>query len=429
MNRYPASTKSERIVQGRNVNPVAVNARVTVAPVRRKLRSQARPLPTGFPRFGAYLVSYLANRESLELTLESFRASDWGDEPRVFIQSPAWPMGKASASRNYKRALAAAAADGCDFALILEDDIRACRWLRHNLTNIPLVARDQCDYFSLFMPDTIASPWLRQEAHLGYRLAKPLYIGPNQMWEKFRLWGSQAYLLSRRFLLAALDRWDDLREGQDARVLNICSEFNLPMWYSAPCLIEHAPLRTAFATPIARAPDFDADFHFQHRSGFQPPEAVPGWLTWKEGKLLWKMATQRHVLELATWPGRATVCLAQQAIHVTTVTPNEPSGSREWVRRFALSPRVDFHKGDVLGICRALDRRFDMAFVDTLHDAQSVRRDIDALLPLLQPRALIAFHDYPDPGWPEVRPVVDDYARRLGWTRIAQADYLGVFQT
>jgi hypothetical protein len=42
---------------------------------------------------------------------------------------------------------------------------------------------------------------------------------------------------------------------------------------------------------------------------------------------------------------------------------------------------------------------------------------------------LLAFHDYPDPGWPDVRRVVDDHARRLGWQRTAQADFLGVFRT
>src|SRR5262249_36643804 len=82
-------------------------------------------------------------------------------------------------SRNYKRALEAALADGCDFAVLLEDDVRACHHLRANLKAIPLLRRDQCDYFSLFMPDLIASPWERHEKHLGYRLAKPLYTGPE----------------------------------------------------------------------------------------------------------------------------------------------------------------------------------------------------------------------------------------------------------
>lgn len=40
----------------------------------------------------------------------------------------------------------------------------------------------------------------------------------------------------------------------------------------------------------------------------------------------------------------------------------------------------------------------------------------------------MAFHDYPDPTWPDVRRVVDERARNLGWKRVAQADFLGIFR-
>jgi hypothetical protein len=56
-----------------------------------------------------------------------------------------------------------------------------------------------------------------------------------------------------------------------------------------------------------------------------------------------------------------------------------------------------------------------------------VRRGIEAALPLLAGDGLLAFHDYPDPSWPDVRRVVDDYARRLDWQRIAQAGFVGIF--
>jgi predicted O-methyltransferase YrrM len=396
---------------------------------RNPLHEEARPLPPGFPRFKAYLVSYAANHESMQKTLESFRACDWGEDPLVLIQPPEWPIDTTSASGNYKRALEAALSDGCDFALFLEDDVRVNRWLRRNLSAIPLVQRDQCDYLSLFMPDLIASPWERHEPHLGYRLAKPLYSGPNRMWEKHRLWGSQACVLSRRFILAALERWDRLNAGQDTRLISVCSELRLPMWYSAPCLIQHAPLRSAFNTPAAYAADFDRNFVFAAGAGFQAPEEIPGWLTLEEGNLLWQQAAGCRVLELGTAAGRSTVCLGQQARRVVTVDRLDQAEAKEWVKRFGLSDRVEFRLGDVEENCRMLSGRFDLVFIDTDHDAAAVARDIEAALPLLEPGGRLAFHDYPDPGWPEVRRIVDEYAQRLGWHRLAQADYLGVFQS
>jgi len=393
-------------------------------PLRTALHEAPGPLRGDFPRFKAYVVSYPANHESLQETLKSYRESDWGEEPRLFLQPSDWPVGTQSAANNYKRAIE----DDCDFAVISEDDVRVGRHLRRNLQAIPLLRRDQCDYFSLFMPDLIASPWERQEPHLGYRLAKPLYAGPNQMWEKHRIWGAQTYVLSRRFLRAALERWDRLAESQDTRVVSVCSELRWPMWYSAPCLIQHAPLRSAFSTPTAYAPDFDPDFIFEVGAGYQPPEAVAGWLTCEEGKMLWQLAAGRDVLELGTTAGRATVCLAQQSRRVVSVDPLDQTEARQWVRRYGLADRVEFLRGEAMDRCRELREQFDLVLLDTEHDEESLRRDLDAALPRLRRGGFLAVHDYPDPDWPAVRRVVDEYARRHNLKRHAQVDYLGVFR-
>jgi hypothetical protein len=398
-------------------------------PHRTPLRGPVATLPDGFPRIGAFLVTYPANAASLALTLESIRASDWGEEPAVVTQPADWPPGWDSGPRNYRRALEAAASDGCDFALVLEDDVRVNRHLRHNLLTNPLVARDQCDYLSLYIPDLIADPWERREEHLGYRLARPRYAGSNALWSRSRVWGAQGLLLSRRFVLAALARWDRLASGQDTRVISVCAEFGLPLWYTAPCLVEHAPLGSAFGTPTAHAPDFDPDFRLEVGAGFQPPEEVPGWLTLVEAELLWRSAAGRDVLELGTRCGRSTVCLGQSANRVVAVDVADQSEAAEWARRFGVADRVEFVRGDAGEVCRNLTGKFGLAFIDTLHDAASVERDIAGVLPLLTPGGLLAFHDYPDPGWPDVRRVVDDHARRLGWKRVAQADFLGVFAT
>jgi SAM-dependent methyltransferase len=235
-------------------------------------------------------------------------------------------------------------------------------------------------------------------------------------------------VLSRRFILQAIKAWDGLKGGKDSRVMTICRQLRLPLWYSAPCLIQHAPLRSAFGTPAAYAADFREDFRFQMRSGFQPPEGAAGSLTVDEGRLLWQLSAGRRVLELATNAGRGTVCLAQQAKRVVTVDEDDQAEAREWALRFGVAERVDFRRGDIPSICRSLNEHFDLVFVDTSQDAASVRRDIEALLPLLVPGGLIAFHDYPDPSWPDVRRVVDEQAARHLWQRVDQVDYLGVFQ-
>ncbi|MDY3554652.1 class I SAM-dependent methyltransferase [Gemmata sp. JC717] len=232
-------------------------------------------------------------------------------------------------------------------------------------------------------------------------------------------------MLSRRFIRAALDRWNRLPEGQDTRVIQVCAELSLPLWYTMPCLVEHAPLRSVFGTPPARAVDFVADRRLTTGNGFQPPDGVPGTLTPVEGRALWEAAAGRDVIELGTGCGRGTVCLAQSARAVTTVGVADPAAAAEWVRRFGLSARVEFRHATGAGDAA----RFGLAFVGAACDESGVRRDLDAALTVLRPGGLIAVHNYPDPVWPDVRRVVDEYALRLGWERIVQADYLGVFQT
>jgi hypothetical protein len=392
------------------------------------LRQPAVPLPAGFPRVRLYVVSYPANAESLRQTLASVRASDWGDEPEVVMQPADWPVGREAGARTYRMALERAAADGCDFAVILEDDVRVGAHVRHNLLTNQLVARDVADYLGLFLPDLVADPWERTEAHLGYRLARPRYTGPDDGWEKHRLWGAQGYCLSARLVRAALERWDRLTGSPDSRVLGVCGELGLPPWYTAPCLVEHAPLRSAFGTPAARAVDFDPDFRLELGPGFQPPDGVPGHLTIDEGRALFNAAVGRDAIELGTDGARATVCLAQGAKRVVTMDIQDQGPAIEWARRFGVAERVEFRQGDVnegLGG----GERFGLAFVDTEHDAASVRRDLEVAVRVLEPGGLVAVHDYPDPGWPAVRAMVDEFAGRLGWKRIAQADYLGVFRT
>ena len=134
-------------------------------------------------------------------------------------------------------------------------------------------------------------------------------------------------------------------------------------------------------------------------------------------------------LELGRARGRSAVCLGQSARSVVSVDAADPAEAAEWARRFGIADRLTFLRGGVADVVPGLPGPFGLVFVDTGHDAASVDRDISVALPLLGPGGLLAFHDYPDPGWPDVRRVVDDHARRLGWKRVAQADFLGVFRT
>ncbi len=132
-----------------------------------------------------------------------------------------------------------------------------------------------------------------------------------------------------------------------------------------------------------------------------------------------EQASDRKVLELGTGLGRSTVCLAQQARQVVTLDRLDQAEAREWCRRYQVQDRVVFRQGEAERLAPRLEDRFDLVFVNTDPDEFSVKRAIEAALPLLARDGLLPFHDYPDPGHPGVRRVVDDYAARFDWRLLA----------
>src|SRR5690606_30630361 len=47
---------------------------------------------------------------------------------------------------------------------------------------------------------------------------------------------------------------------------------------------------------------------------FRFPSDVQGWLSYREGKTLYDLARGKRVLEIGSYCGRSTICLAQSAV-------------------------------------------------------------------------------------------------------------------
>ncbi|MDY3561841.1 class I SAM-dependent methyltransferase [Gemmata sp. JC673] len=382
------------------------------------------------PHFGLYVITCPGRERVLDQTLAALAASDWPCPPKVLRQPADWPVGWSSTSRMYRSALQRAWDDGCWWTVLLEDDVRVGRFFWENLTRWHPITTGQLQWGSLFIPDTIQNPWARRCPELGYRLARPdLANGPNWRWQKARLWGSQAYVLSRGALEIMLDRWDHHTGGQDARALGVANGAGWPLWYAEPCLVEHTPVMSAFGTPPVYAPDFDLEFRLPtaDSSTYRHPEGVPGWLTYAEGRALWDLARGKRVLELGRFRGRSTVALAQSARELVSVDALDPAPALDWLQRFGVADRVSLLQGQ---FADAVSGRgpFELVFVDGEHDAANVRADLAVALAALEPGGVLACHDYPDPDWPDVRKIVDAVAAERGLVRFRQADYVAAFR-
>jgi SAM-dependent methyltransferase len=148
------------------------------------------------------------------------------------------------------------------------------------------------------------------------------------------------------------------------------------------------------------------------------PHDVPGWLTEAEGAELARLAAGRDVVEVGSYCGRSTVCLARAANHVTAVDTFDGTGTatpgdtfRAFARnvaKYGLSAKVSPVRGASAEVLPDLPAVFDLAFIDGSHDRDSVRTDAALAAAVLRPGGLLAFHDYGKAEDPGVTAAVDE---------------------
>jgi hypothetical protein len=224
---------------------------------------------------------------------------------------------------------------------------------------------------------------------------------------------------------AKLDRYVPQTEPEDWYFSRLCHELSLKIGCTRRIRLEH---RGGMAFPNYQAwgrETFDASYvpasvlPGADRDGFRFPHDVDGWLTYVEGKALSELARGKRVLEIGSYCGRSTVCLAQTAVVVVAVDPHDGRGvpeprntlgeMRANLDRYGVTEKV-LVRTDPLEIEKTTwcDDEFDVAFIDGAHDVQSVREDIACAWNLLSPGGLLAFHDYREPMHAGVGIAVDE---------------------
>jgi len=144
------------------------------------------------------------------------------------------------------------------------------------------------------------------------------------------------------------------------------------------------------------------------------PMDVPGWLTPDEGRKLAELAAGKRVLEIGSYCGLSTICMARTADHVTAVdyfdgrgTP-APGDTRDRFKsnleRYEVASKVTMAHPDAIYPLA----EYDLAFIDGDHDYESVAADVRRVLDVLTLNGLIAFHDYKHPSHAGVEQAVDD---------------------
>lgn len=139
------------------------------------------------------------------------------------------------------------------------------------------------------------------------------------------------------------------------------------------------------------------------------PEGVDGWLSRGEGATLADAARGKIVLEIGSYCGLSTICMAQTAAKVISVdthdgrgTPDQRNTLLEFMgnlKKHSVSNNVEVFVGTSTEFAKkevGIGQKYEFIFIDGSHDPESVREDIRVALALLKDGGLIAFHDYKD---------------------------------
>lgn len=109
-------------------------------------------------------------------------------------------------------------------------------------------------------------------------------------------------------------------------------------------------------------------------------------------KMLIEMAKPQKVLELGTFSGYATLCMAEglqegAEIHTFEVFDENEDFLRKWFDGSAYKDKITLHIGDALQFVPQMKERWDFAFIDA--DKREYVAYYEMLLPLMNPGGFI----------------------------------------
>lgn len=224
----------------------------------------------------------------------------------------------------------------------------------------------------------------------------------------------------------ALDRYESQVEPEDWYFSRLCHELGLKIGATSKITLEHRG-EVDFRNDQTWGQDFDRSYTDRSQLPEAFPSEIEGWLHPSEGRALAELSKGKRVLEIGSYCGRSTVCIARTAESVTCVdyfdgraTPMPGSTwerFQESIERYGVKHKVKavYPDGPIPGPL------YDFAFIDGAHDQESVKTDIRKALEVLKPEGLLAFHDYRtkpgehDNGWdPGVTAAVDQLIENGG---------------
>ena len=122
------------------------------------------------------------------------------------------------------------------------------------------------------------------------------------------------------------------------------------------------------------------------------PRMLSGHLQGRILKMFCRMLRPRRVLEIGTYTGYATLCLAEGTeddalIHTLEINDEMEDFIMKYLSRSPLKDKIKLHIGDAMEIIPELDETFDLVFIDA--DKRLYSDYYDLVFPKVRPGGLI----------------------------------------
>lgn len=197
----------------------------------------------------------------------------------------------------------------------------------------------------------------------------------------------------------ASDRYENETESEDWYFSRLCHELNLKIGATRKVSVMHRG-GMDFSSQNQWGQEFDEAMVTESQLPFRMPEEVGGWLHAEEGRALSELAKGKDVLEIGSFCGLSTICIARTAKSVTAVdyfdgraTPIPGSTFEVFhynCNRHNVADKIKIANPD----SDLTGREYDFIFIDGDHSYEAVVKDIEKTSRLLKPGGLLAFHDY-----------------------------------
>lgn len=146
---------------------------------------------------------------------------------------------------------------------------------------------------------------------------------------------------------------------------------------------------------------------------------VDGWLSNKEGRLLYDLAKnctgKGVIVEVGSWMGKSTIWLANGSkagnnVKIYAIDPHSNATLAQFMSNIK-GAKVDDIITPIVkkseDAAQVFDLPVELVFIDGDHEYEGVKKDFEAWYPKLIDNGTIAFHDAGRTGWPGPTKLVD----------------------